>query len=263
MEFDFIYKNSTIHYYRFGKGPKIVLGFHGYGLDGSMFKHFDIEENQTYTMYSFDLSFHGKTHIDEKSFDIDFFENFLLHFLEDKEIKTFDLMAYSLGGNFALKALELFPKNVESCCLIAADGLMPNRGRYFITMHHLGISLFEGFIKNPRFFLGLISLSLKLSWISKKMANFMRSQINSKEKRWLLFERWRRVESLNVKYPLVYQKLNQYKTPVNLYFGRYDKLVPARKAKKFVKKVPHARLYVLEAGHNLFTKEFFKKYLLN
>lgn len=91
----------------------------------------------------------------------------------------------------------------------------------------------------------------------------MRSQINSKEKRWLLFERWRRVESLYVKYPLVYQKLNQYKTPVNLYFGKYDKLVPARKAKKFVKKVPHARLYVLEAGHNLFTKEFFKKYLLN
>ena len=91
----------------------------------------------------------------------------------------------------------------------------------------------------------------------------MRSQINSHEKRMLLFQRWRRVESLHVRYPLVYQKLNHFKIPVNLYFGRYDKIVPARKAKKFVKKVPHARLHIVEAGHNLFTENFFRKYLLN
>ena len=228
-----------------------------------MFKHFDIAENQRYTIYSFDLSFHGKTRIDEKSFDPDFFESFLRQFLQEKQIELFDLIAFSLGGNFALKALELFPKRAEACHLIAADGLLPNRGRYFITLHRWGIQLFQYFIKNPRFFLRLISLSLKFSWISKKMANFMRSQINSHEKRMLLFQRWRRVESLHVRYPLVYQKLNHFKIPVNLYFGRYDKIVPARKAKKFVKKVPHARLYILEAGHNLFTVNFFRKYLLN
>ena len=53
---------ETLHYHKFGHGPAILLAFHGIGQDGvSCFKSFADHLGDRYTIYAFDLYFHGKS----------------------------------------------------------------------------------------------------------------------------------------------------------------------------------------------------------
>ena len=54
-----------LHYLKIGAGAKLLVAFHGYGNDASLFTHFDKHLGAEYTLYSFDLPHHGKSECDD------------------------------------------------------------------------------------------------------------------------------------------------------------------------------------------------------
>ncbi|HEY5824200.1 MAG TPA: hypothetical protein VIT44_07545, partial [Cyclobacteriaceae bacterium] len=56
-----LFKNATLHYIKSGSGPKSLLLFHGFGQDHRSFDDLTIVLAGEYTLYSFDLFFHGES----------------------------------------------------------------------------------------------------------------------------------------------------------------------------------------------------------
>jgi len=53
---------KSLHYQKLGRGPKILLAFHGIAQDGaSCFQPFEAHLGNVYTIYAFDLFFHGES----------------------------------------------------------------------------------------------------------------------------------------------------------------------------------------------------------
>src|SRR5687768_15494147 len=126
--------NFELHYLKIGTGKKLLLAFHGYGNDASLFTHFDKYLSKDYTIYSFDLPHHGKSHCDDK------------HALEKKDViklvntlkremcvAQVSLMGYSMGGRICLTLVELMPDAIDMVVLIASDGLVFNKFYFFLT----------------------------------------------------------------------------------------------------------------------------------
>ena len=107
----------TLHYDRLGQGPRILLAFHGAGQTGQeCFQSFADHLGSYYTVYAFDLFFHGQSlglygtdnFSDRDVVDKHSWELFIQTFLDEKQIDQFDVAGFSLGGRFALATTECF-----------------------------------------------------------------------------------------------------------------------------------------------------------
>src|SRR5690606_34373299 len=115
-------------------GPKTLLAFHGIGQTGAgCFRPFGVLLGGHFTVYAFDLPFHGesRTHFDQKRWltgdapilPVEWRE-YLSSFLQTQNIGKFSVAGFSLGGRFALATMGLFPERIEKAFLIAPDGLV-------------------------------------------------------------------------------------------------------------------------------------------
>ena len=56
-----------LHYHKLGSGPHVLLAFHGIGQEGiSCFGTFEKHLGSYYTIYAFDLFFHGKSNASDE-----------------------------------------------------------------------------------------------------------------------------------------------------------------------------------------------------
>ena len=121
----FQWKSSTLFYRTWGKGDKLMIAFHGYGLDGKTLYPITQEILEEYTVVAIDLPYQGRTRWRETSTLTGhelktLIEQFLLHIQHKGKIT---LLAYSIGGNYALGLVHHCPEIVDKLVLIAADGL--------------------------------------------------------------------------------------------------------------------------------------------
>ena len=81
-----------------GNGTKNAIAFHGFGQDGNAFLPVAIQ-NPGYTIYSFDLPFHGYTKIDNPSLCLsgkdvaELVQKLMVH----TGIEKFSLLGFSMG----------------------------------------------------------------------------------------------------------------------------------------------------------------------
>ncbi len=121
----FVYQQVSLHYSLTGKGKKVLLAFHGYGQTKLHFRHIAKQLSGQYTLYTFDLFFHGKSiwPFKDNPLTKNFLAGMMSAFLEKEKINQFSLMGFSMGGKMVLSLLEQFPDRVEQLILIAPDGI--------------------------------------------------------------------------------------------------------------------------------------------
>ena len=172
---------------------------------------------------------------------------------------NFQVLGYSIGGNYALALSVAFPKKVDKLWLLAADGLKFKLGFWFVTRTWLGKWFFKGFVHFPGpIFLGIRVLS-KMGFYPDKLVQFFMTNIATKDKRESIYQRWRSVSIMLRKNKEILARINKYSVPVEMFFGRFDKIIPLRNAINFAKKIDRVNLVILEDGHQILHSKTYKK----
>jgi pimeloyl-ACP methyl ester carboxylesterase len=246
----------SLHYHRLGHGPKILLAFHGIGQTGlSCFQAFAGSLGNDYTIYAFDLFFHGQSQgihghdsfSEEDMVTKPVWEKLISTFLLEHTIERFDIVAFSMGGRFALATLEAFSQQIDKAFLIAPDGVSEHPVYTLASRFPPTRKLFHWALQNPDTLIKSAGLFEKLGLIHNSLIRFTQYMLADPKRQETIYRSWLAFRMLKFDIPAVYQKLEG--TKIYLFVGKYDKLLKAKDVKKLSVLLPKGQYHVLSAGH--------------
>jgi pimeloyl-ACP methyl ester carboxylesterase len=242
----------NLHHHKLGHGPNILLAFHGIGQDGaSCFQPFADSLGDHYTIYAFDLFFHGKStnleHIDLVTKDI--WTKTIHTFLAKENISRFDIAGFSMGGRFALATLESFSDRINKAFLIAPDGVSEHplytlASRFAPTRY-----LFRWLMQNPNLLFKTASILQKAGIIHSSLYRFTMQVLNTPEKRSSIYHSWVAFRKLHFDIASLYKTAQSSHVDLYLFIGKYDKLLKAENVKVLSQLLPADKYILLQSGH--------------
>jgi pimeloyl-ACP methyl ester carboxylesterase len=241
-----------LHYLKIGSGTKLLLAFHGYGNDASVFTHFDQYLSNDYTIYSFDLPHHGKSQCDDKRIleKTDMIK--LVNALKREMcVPRLSLMGYSMGGRLCLTIVELMPETIDKVVLIASDGLVFNKFYFFLTRTTPGSALFKHMLEKPQSYMKLVDWLKKGKIIDTHRHGMAMHYLQSANSRSFLLKVWPCMKHLVPDNAKLRQIIKKEQIPVHVFMGAHDKIIPARLAHRFKGNLDSVQLHILDKGHKV------------
>lgn len=256
----FQHNYATISYVVAGNGKEPLLLFHGFGQDHTSFSPYLDPLSNHFTLYVFDLFFHGKSEwqLKEAPLSKKQWISILTHFLEENAIENFSLLGFSLGGKFVLASLEAFSNRVNAIILLAPDGIKTNFWYSMATYPIALRGLFKSMITKPGRFLGLVKLASRLRLVDKSVSKFAQSQMATEEMRKRVYYSWVVFRHLNYDLNKIAKLINQNEVKLDVFIGQFDKIITTKNMRGLLSKVPGANLHLLKAGHNTLIAESMK-----
>lgn len=250
------YRNSSIGYYQFGSGPQIVVCFHGYGEEATVFEFLGKHAGDQFTFYSIDLPFHGKTEWkDGFIFTISDLQQIIQEMLKLNNLQStnkFSLLGFSLGGRVALSLYQTMPERIVKLVLLAPDGLKVNFWYWLATQTWVGNKFFNLTMKKPGWFLGFLKLLNKLKLVNTSIFKFVNYYIGDAEVRRLLYSRWTTLRKIKPTISLIKKNITEYKTPVRLVYGKHDRIILSSVGEKFRNGIEdQCTISIIHAGHQV------------
>jgi len=245
-----------LYYQKFGNGKQIMLAFHGFGQESSVYKCL-AEVMPNYTFYAFDLFFHGKSQWDfpENYLRSQRWKELLQDFLDKENIQKFSLMGYSLGGKLALKTIELFSENLEQVWLLAPDGIKTNIW-YKLATVPTGQSIFRKVILEGSKPLDQIVRGIgKMKLIDKSLLKLYYSETAFPERRQRVYYTWLLYSGIRPNIPKISQILIKKDISVQFFIGKHDRLINFGEIKDLYKQLNQCQLHIIPCGHNRLIKE--------
>ena len=139
-----------LHYYKFGKGTKNMLCFHGFGMHGKQFRCLENTLGDQYTFWGFDLFFHKETTLKDQTLDTvkkGLLKNELSQLMQDfctyEHIEKFSVIGYSMGSHYATALVELLPERIHEYIVVAPSSLDPGMLVRFFGKSRTGNTLLE------------------------------------------------------------------------------------------------------------------------
>ena len=246
------YEESSLHYVIQGNGSKNLLAFHGFGQNRKAFDNFSNSFSTDYTLYIFDLYFHGQSTwgYDERPLQKHLWKKTIERFLELHQMDKFSLCGFSLGGKFALATLEAFPEKVESLILIAPDGIKTSFWYSLATYPMLFRQLFKSMILHPNRFVAISRALNSLGVMDKGLIRFAEHQMDTQEKRRRVYYSWVVFRHLTFDLKAIAELLNRHSIALILITGKFDKVIRSKSMDKLLFHVKKYRHEILETGHN-------------
>jgi pimeloyl-ACP methyl ester carboxylesterase len=251
------FNKFSLSYKRFGCGEKILIAFHGFAQNASVWRSFENSLGKKYTIYSFNHFFHGPGHYPDDRIDHntltkkELFE-LVEHFLAEKNIHRFSIAGYSLGGRISLTLIEHFANRLDEAWLFAPDGLTQNFWYKFASSTKAGRGIYKRIMRNPGVFFSLVKGVKKVRFISPKTGDFVINQMATYEKRLLVYNTWMAYRHIMPNLGEVARLIDNHPVRAHLFLGKYDFIFPPKMANKIPAK-KNLKVHIVEAGHNLFT----------
>jgi len=247
--------NGTLQYLKIGSGNKLLLAFHGYGNDASIFTPFEAYL-PGYTIISINLPYHGDSNWQSKmSLQRKDLVAIAQHAMNKLKVDKLSLLGFSMGARCCMCLVEEMPQCIDTLILAAPDGLVPNPLYNFVTNNFLGKWVFGNFLTHPGHYMPFIRLLKRLSIISKGRYKFAMYYLEKENDRDLLLKVWPNMSDIIPDRKKLKAIIAQRKIPVYIFIGRYDKVIPVDYGEKFKKNIPSVQLHVLDKGHWLFDEE--------
>lgn len=233
-------------------GPKVLLAFHGFGQSAEAMAPLTQRLSQTYTLYSFDLFFHGSSTWKNtgQTLSKQDWSHILSQVLKTYNIASFTLAGFSLGGKLVLATVEAFPTRVERVMLMAPDGIDTSFWYNLATYPPIFRRYFKSMITKPQRFHHLMKALKKLNIVDKGLIRFAARQMNSNSKRYQVYHSWVVFKELKFDLDQIANVLNRQEIPVNIWMGKYDRVIKTRRLEKLVGKLEQCELHFLDCGHN-------------
>lgn len=249
------YQSSLIHYYKAGKGSRLLLCFHGYGESCQSFSFLEHDLAGDFTIIAIDLPFHGKTVWRE---GLNFTPQSMLEIIEriagnDPRIH---LLAFSMGGRIALSLLQLAPARIEKMVLLAPDGLKVHGWYKLATQNKLGNRFFRYTMRNPGWLLSLLSMAYKVKLTSQSVYKFTNAHIQDERVRDELYKRWTSMREFRPDLRRIKSLVREHRIPARLLYGQHDRIMRFESGERFRKGIePFCQLNILPAGHQLLNEK--------
>lgn len=251
------YKKNLLHYVKAGNGKHALLVFHGFGQDHTLYLSLLKSLSKKYTLYIIDLFFHGKSQWNEGEQHLkkSAWNNILNVLFQEQHISTFSILAYSLGGKFALATLEAYPQQIKNVFLIAPDGIKTSFWYSLATYPGIFRNFFKSMILHPERF-SLIARKLnQISLVDKGLIRFADFQMNTEAKRKRVYYSWVVFRHLKFDLKKIAYLINHHNIQLTMVVGKYDKVIRAENMNRLLKHVHHYRLEIIECGHTELVSE--------
>ena len=237
-------------------GEEIWLAFHGYGQDAEIMHHFMKALRPNDRILSFDLPLHGNTTIyKNRPMEIGDLGELAGVALREVGASKCSLCGFSLGGKVVLKMVELTPATTDRMVLIAPDGLKINPLYRFVAKTLLGRILFSVVIWFPQPLFFMSGVLAKTGLMNGKIHQFVSDQMGTREKREKVLRTWITFKHITPSLDQVRKRIWRYKVRPTLIFGKHDRVIHPKLAKKLSgKNCSSAEVILLDTGHNLTTK---------
>jgi pimeloyl-ACP methyl ester carboxylesterase len=233
-----------VHVAEAGSGPALLL-IHGLTASHAVWEPTIAEFSGTWRVIAPDLPGHGESDKPDAPYTIDFFAGVVRSLMRELDVHEAVVAGSSLGGQVALELAAWYPTFTRALVLAA-----PAVG-YSAAMRPVGQAL--QMISAPKL------LRARLTQVFQQSFHD-RSRIGHVTRRRILEERLAAddfpafaravARSLGGVLTAEPQPLDRVTQPVLLLWGREDRLVPLRRSERLLRRLPQARLHVLErCGH--------------
>lgn len=244
---DFTFRNRSIRVNISGKGSENLLLFHGFGQSGQAFNRWHRELDSTYTLYSFDLFFHGFSDQIEEPVTIDLWGSILRAFMEQNQITSFHLAGYSLGGRFVNATVKSFPTQVKSITYMAPDGFFES------PWHRLAVAfqpIFRWTMSHPNALLSVAGLVEKARLTSPSLVKFAKRELRDVENRMRVYRSWVFLKPLLRSTKRIARVIDEHQIKCWVFLGSKDYIIPPGKVSPHFKNNSSALISVLEKRHH-------------
>lgn len=247
----FGYKKALLHFSRYGRGEKVLLCFHGYGQSNKDMNVLQEVLKDKYTIYTFDLFYHGESfwHEKEKPLSKEFWIQLVNVFLKSNNIQRFSVAGFSMGGKFVLPIVEHFSEQVDKILLIAPDGIKLNFWYQLVTGFSWTRSLLRTIVVKPKLYLSLVKIFSLLGLVPASTVKFTNSQMLTRKQRRRVYYSWVIFRPLKVNIKEIAVLINSYDTPLIVFLGSHDKIITENSVKPLLKHTEHYKKIILHAGH--------------
>ena len=242
---------TRLHYQKLGHGPLVMLAFHGYGQDLSYYKPVAEAIGKQFTIYAFDLFFHGKSWLAREHAPLTktFLKELLERFLQEEQINHFSVAGFSMGGKFALATLEAFPERIKAFYLVAPDGIKTSFWYSVATYPGWLSGIFKRTVVKPQPFFKLVQVLGSLKVLHPGLLRFARHQMDSPAKRLKIYKSWTSFRFLVFDLEKIIRLLNTSGIPTHIFLGQFDQIITAAGIKFFSDAIQNCQVIILRTGH--------------
>ncbi|MEL6718432.1 MAG: alpha/beta hydrolase, partial [Bacteroidota bacterium] len=242
---------GRITYRKFGEGEELLIAIHGFSDRASLFEVLEDGLGKKYTVYAFDLPYHGQTEWREDYFDKKDVLSFIQLILKQEQKDSFALMGYSMGGRIIQVILSEIIEKVAQLYLIAPDGIntkwMFNVNQFpMFVRHYLRRTL-----RKPERFFRMLHWFYNKKFITKFIHDFAYNHLKTPERRHRLFCTWNAIHHFKTHPKKFKELLKKYQLSTDLYYGRRDEVIQVSSGEWLSEGLPHVRLHILDEGHLL------------
>ncbi|MDX5347853.1 MAG: alpha/beta hydrolase, partial [Hymenobacteraceae bacterium] len=215
------------------------------------FQNIAIELVPDFSLYDFDLFFHGVSYLLKKHIPLTkpFLAKFIRKFLKQEQVNKFSVMGFSMGGKFVLSLLEAFPEQVNRAFLIAPDGIHTHFWYNIATYPGWLQGIFKRTVVKPKFFFGLLNKLQRYRLVDNSLVRFAEFQMSSTAKRLRVYKSWIGFRELSFDIRKIVNLLNRQQIHVTVFLGEYDQIISRKRVEVFVNALDSAHLVLLKTGH--------------
>jgi pimeloyl-ACP methyl ester carboxylesterase len=245
------YQKHVLHYVKTGNGKHPLLVFHGFGEDHTLYVPLLRSLSAKYTLYIIDLFFHGKSEWNdgERPLEKKTWNKIIGTLLHEQEIDSFSILAYSLGGKFALTTLEGYPHQIKNIFLIAPDGIKTSFWYRIATYPPFLRKIFKTMIDHHDRFLMIARTLNRLRLVDKGLAKFADYQMGTVEKRKRVYYSWVVFRRMTFNLRKLAGLINENEIALTVIVGKYDKVIRPRNMHRLLKHVRDYKVEILQSGH--------------
>lgn len=257
--------SERLFYRKIGNGSKSLILFHGFGQNHEIFETWYSELTNDYTIYSFDLYFHGQSLHPDRPLEKAEWKSAFERFLNENKIQIFSMGAFSMGGRFALLTALQFADNVQKLILIAPDGIFSS-GWYRTATNPLINPIFKYLMVHPSYFNRLVNLFEKLHLAPRSLIRFAKRELAEKNSRERVYRSWTFFKSILIRNHEMIKTFNSASFPIELILGSKDPIIPPEKVLPKVSQLQSIKPHILPQKHHHLvqaSKSLVASFLLN
>jgi pimeloyl-ACP methyl ester carboxylesterase len=262
---DHYFSNDLVdmHYYKFGRGPKIMLCFHGYGMHGRQFRILEETMSDKYTFYGFDLFFHKKTLLKDQSVGAvrkgiskSQLAGLFNDFCEKTSIERFSIVAYSMGSHYATSLVEEMAERIDELFIAAPSSLKPGRIITFLSSNRFGNKMLERMALSDKGMTRLLSVLKRTKIIDQKGYDILFKEVSSPDLRFSFYACASYMRFLKIDAAKFVARLNDHRIRSVFIFGKRDLNYPPETGQAILRKINLARQLIIDENHDMINRNF-------
>ncbi|WP_051295812.1 alpha/beta fold hydrolase [Eisenibacter elegans] len=244
-------KDIQFCYQTYGSGQKKLIAFHGVGQEATVFAAWGEAFEQRYTIYAFDVFFHGKSfwNCPKTYLSTDCWQSLIEAWQAKVGTETFEVLGFSMGCRLAVATAVLFPQQVKACYLIAPEGLPPRWVYRLATGSWLGRGLFLSLMRAQWPWLLLGRWATYRTKRQRKFWLFIRELTQKPAQRLQIYHTWLLLRRFGGWLNPLATQAAQGAMSVYICEGSRDKLVRPRDLRRLRRALPEAVYLRFRVGH--------------